>query len=167
MGHVYRLHNFDFSPYDAFSANYCYNNKTIPDLKSLAECLPEKYFVWGLSSLMLYINLGLLIIWISGMYLVWLDANIYSALCRSGRKVRGPFRATADLAEAMREVLGDECCAYTDSQLARELSVQPGVKYYSGDSQDGDVSHIGLSSRRLGSVPYNSTKLYGKREKEH
>ena len=96
------------------------------------------------------------------MYLVWLDAQIHSALCRSGRKLRGRFRAVADLSEAMREVLGSETCAYSDSELAEELSVQPGVKYYASDLQDGSVSHIGLTSIRKNRVPYNSTKMYGK-----
>ena len=145
---------------------YCYHNQTIYDLKALAECLPTNYFVWGFSSTMVYINLCLLIIWAFGMYIVWLDANIYSALCRSGRKLRGPFRAVADLSEAMEEVLGQETCAYTNSELARELSKRSGLRYYASDSPENDLSHIGLSSRRLGRVPFNSTKLYGKREKD-
>ena len=100
------------------------------------------------------------------MYIVWLDANIYSALCRSGRKVRGDFRAVTDLSEAMKEVLGTETCAYSDRELARELSTQPGIQYYASDLPDDEVSHIGLSSLRLGRVQYNSTKLYGKYEKD-
>lgn len=96
------------------------------------------------------------------MYIVWLDARIYSALCRSGRKIRGPFRAAADLSEAVREILGDQTCAYTDGELAQELDRQPGLRYYSNDAEAHGVSHIGLSSRRLGKVPYNSTQLYGK-----
>ena len=160
-GKVYRLHNDRLG----IDPAYCYQNQTISgNLADYAECLPTKYFVWGFSSLMVNINLYLLIIWIFGMYLVWMDANIYSALCRSGRKVRGPFRAVADLSEAMGEVLGNEHCAYSDSELAYELKFEPGLKYYASDPCDGDVSHIGLSSRRLGRVPYNSTKLYGKNE---
>jgi len=165
MGHMYRFRNYLFIEDLSFEPAYCYQNHSIPDLMSLAECLPEKFFVWGFSSLMVYINLGLLMIWIFGMYIVWLDANIYSALCRSGRKVRGDFRAVTDLSEAMKEVLGTETCAYSDRELARELSTQPGIQYYASDLPDDEVSHIGLSSLRLGRVQYNSTKLYGKYEK--
>ena len=100
------------------------------------------------------------------MYLVWLDANIYSALCRSGRKLRGHLRSVADLSEAMQEVLGDEVCAYSDSELAKELDRFPGVRYYAADSKDRNISHIGLSTFRLGKVPFNSMKLYGKRSKD-
>ena len=72
----------------------------------MAECLHETYYVWGLSSLLLYIVLSLQMTWIFGMYFVWLDTNIYSALCRSGRPMRGEFRTAADLSDAMGEVLG-------------------------------------------------------------
>lgn len=162
MGHMYRFRNYE--PY--YYPTYCYQNHTIPSLMDLAECLPEKFFVWGFSSLMVYVNLGLLILWVFGMYIVWLDANIYSALCRSGRKVNGPFRAVADLSEAMREVLGDETCAYSESELASELSVHAGLMYYASDKPEGDVSHIGLSSRKWGRVPYHSTKLYGRYQED-
>ena len=111
---------------------------------------------------MVKINTYLLIAWVFGMYFVWLDANIYSALCRSGRKLRGNFRAAADLSEAMREALGEETCAYSDAELWKELRMEPGVQYYASDPHEGDVSHIGLSSRRRGRMPYNSTKLYGR-----
>jgi hypothetical protein len=163
-GRLYHFRNWDFR--HGYEGTYCYNNKTIPALQDLAQCLPESYFVWGFSSLMVYVNLSLFMIWLFGMYIVWLDASIYSALCRSGRKVRGNFRAVADLSEAMREVLGNETCAYSDSELATELSRQPGLRYYASDPQDGDVSHIGLSSIGRSRVPYNSTRIYGKGAKD-
>lgn len=75
------------------------------DLRSVAYCLPESYYVWGFSSLLLYIICSLQIVWTIGMLVVWLDANINSQLCRNGRKTRSPLRAALDIAEAMREVL--------------------------------------------------------------
>jgi hypothetical protein len=168
-GHFYLFHNYDFFRDSAISSpgmtsSYCYNNDTLSQdfLEAAAECLPENYFVWGFSSLLVYIVLCLQITWTLGMYLVWLDANLYSALCRSGRKVRGHYRAAVDLSEAMGEVLGKETCAYSDAELSRELERQPGIRYYSTDAQNEDVSHIGLSSRRVGRVAFDSTKLYGK-----
>lgn len=71
----------------------------------------------------------------------------------------------ADLSEAMTEVLGNEICAYSDSELARELAKQPGMRYYASDRMGG-VSHIGLSSRSRSRVPHNSRNLYGKAEKD-
>lgn len=168
-GHFYLFHNYDFfrdsgisSP--GMTSSYCYNNGTLSQdfLEAAAECLPENYFVWGFSSLLVYIVLCLQITWTLGIYLVWLDANIYSALCRSGRKVRGHYRAAIDLSEAMGEVLGKETCTYSDAELSRELQRQPGIRYFSTDAQSEDVSHIGLSSRRVGRVEFDSTKLYGK-----
>ena len=166
MGQFYKFHNYMFMKGSSYEAIYCYQNRSIPDLKDLAECLTQQYFVWGFSSLMVYVNLSLLIAWVIGMYLVWLDANIYSALCRSGRTLRSHFRAVADLSEAMREVLGNETCAYSDSEIARELSTQPGVMYYASDSTDSGVSHLGLSPRKFGRVPFNSTKVYGKYDRD-
>lgn len=72
----------------------------------MAECLLGRYYVWALSSLLLYIVLSLQMTWIFGMYFFWLDTNIYSALCRSGRRRRGEFRTAADLSDAMGEMLG-------------------------------------------------------------
>lgn len=164
-GRLYTFGDYCFDEkFGSFQGAYCYNNKTIPDLEGLAQCLPANYFVWGFSSLMIYVNLSLFMAWILGMYLVWVDARICSALCRSGRTVRGHFRAVADLSEAMREVLGDETCAYSDWELARELSRQPGLTYYASHPQDGGASHIGLSSISRKRVPFDSTNLYGKVE---
>lgn len=98
------------------------------------------------------------------MYIVCLDANIYSVLCRSGRKLRGHFRVAADFSEAMTEMPGKEACVFSDAELSYELWRQPGIRYYSNDAQADDVSHIGLSSRRSGKVEFNSTKLYGRHD---
>lgn len=162
--HTYIFHNYDFTP-DAYQGWYCYNNKTIEDLPALAKCLPESFFVWGFSSLLVYIVISLQIVWFFGMYIVWLDANINSSLCRHGRNVRGHFRAATDLAEAAREVLGTETCAYTDEEMSRELGMQRGIRYYAEDTGSGDVAHVGLSSRRLGPVEIENGKLYGRQDK--
>ena len=166
VGQVYQFKNWYFEQGEAFLASYCYNNQTLPDLPSMAECLPETYYVWGLSSLLLYIVLSLQMAWIFGMYFVWLDANIYSALCRSGRRMRGDFRAAADLSEAMGEVLGNEHCAYSHEEMLSALNREPGLRYYATGPNNNDVAHIGISSVRRGKVPYNSTIFYGKRCKD-
>ena len=46
--------------------NYCHNTDPIGDadvLKGYAECLNKRYFVWGLSSIMVYIMLSSQIVW--------------------------------------------------------------------------------------------------------
>lgn len=164
-GRVYVFKNWRFRLGEAYVASYCHNNQTLPDLSGLAECLPETYFVWGLSSLLLEIVLCLQIVWIFGMYFVWLDANIYSAICRSGRRMRGEFRAAADLSGAMGEVLGDEICAYSDDELKGALKREPGLRYYATGANEDHLAHIGVSSVRIGRVPYNSAVLYGGRRK--
>lgn len=148
-----------------FNIATCYRDKPldITDAKGSVKCLPEPYFVWGLSSLLLKIVLALQIVWIFGTYVVWLDANAASDLCRHGRKVRGPFRAAEDLSEATREVLGSETCAYSDAQLADELQ-RYRLGYYSKDVDGKGTSHIGLTSVKNCNVKLDRTKLYGHRE---
>jgi hypothetical protein len=148
-GHLYKFRN----PSSTFPIDelYCYRNESLPeDFYLSAECLSKSYFVWGFSSLLLYILLSLQLVWTLGMFLVWLDANIYSELCRKGRKMRGSFRNALDLAEAVREVLGDELCAYSDKGIVRQLGKSRiGLRFYATTSDtDTGLSHIGLSSRR-------------------
>ena len=144
-------------------SGYCYGKYMFPtDLDTLAYCFPESYFVWGFSSLLLYIICTLQIVWTIGMLIVWLDANINSQLCRSGRKTRGPLRAALDIAEAMREVLGEESCAYQNSEIAHALNdMRVGVQYYATDLDSDGVSHIGLSSTRSGRLLLKKDTIYG------
>ena len=158
-GHTFVFNNFTYRPVQA----YCYENHSLPrDLTSIAKCLPEPYFVWGWSSLLLYITLALQLAWTIGMFGVWLDANLNSQLCRSGRKVRGYFRAAADISEAMRETLGDEFCAYSDAQIAKELrKEQNGLRYYTSYAKDEDVFHIGISSTQRNGLRIRDDMTYG------
>ncbi|KAI4176342.1 MAG: hypothetical protein LQ343_001081 [Gyalolechia ehrenbergii] len=113
----------DIYPSDLWNSAYCYNDILL-DLSQLQEipyCIAQPYFVWGFSSILLYVILGLQIIWTFGMFCVWLDANIFSELVRNGRTIRGPFRAAADLVEAMNETLGHEYCAYSEKDISSEL----------------------------------------------
>lgn len=81
------------------------------------------------------------------MYIVWVDANINSGLCRMGRKNQGYFRTVLDLAGAMEQVLGDESCAYSEAEISRELAKAKGrVRYHTTEARDDEVAHIGLSS---------------------
>lgn len=96
------------------------------------------------------------------MFIVWLDANINSQLCRTGRKTRGSLRAALDIAEAMREVLGEESCAYQNAEIASELEkLRVGVQYYATNADGDGVSHIGLSSTRSGQLSLRNDTIYG------
>lgn len=102
--------------------------------------------VWGFSSFLLYIICSLQIAWTVGMFIVWLDVNINSQLCRTGRKTSGSLRAALDIAEAMREVLGEEPCAYQNTEIDRALErMRVGVQYCANNVYGYGFSHIGLS----------------------
>lgn len=149
---------------------YCYRKTPLPPgFEKSPECLARPYFVWGFSSLGLYIIFSLQLVWTLGMFIVWLDANVYGKLCRNGRKMRGSFRNALDLAEAIKEVLGDDLCAYSNRKIARQLAkFGRGLQFYSTteDSRKNNtpgISHIGISSFTNGQrlqLEYKS--LYGR-----
>ena len=94
------------------------------------------------------------------MLFIWLHANMTSQLLFKNRQVRGAFRASADLAEAMQDVLGDEFCAYSDGEIAKELARdEKGLRYYTSENSDKGILHIGVGSR--GGVGLDDSKLYG------
>lgn len=128
----------------------------------------------GFSSIILYVVLGLQLAWTLGMYCLWLDANLASHLVKAGRTIRGPFRAAADLAEAMNETLGDEYCAYTDQEIEKELERSGNMLRYNSTLADDDdqLLHVGLTSQPGARVLLDRRKLYGvagkgKRKDDH
>ncbi|MCJ1265185.1 hypothetical protein MMC22_005060 [Lobaria immixta] len=135
-GTFYKFSNYD--PRFGWDRGFCYKYQWLPfDLSSMAYCFPESYFVWGFSSLLLQ-------------------------LCRKGRTTRGSLRAALDIAEAMREVLGEEPCAYQDAEIACELEkLGVGVQYYATNADGDGVSHIGLSSTRSGPLSLRNDIVYG------
>lgn len=150
-------------------SEYCFRNETLPwDFDESAQCVARPYFVWGFSSVLLYIILSLQLVWTLGMFMVWLDANLYSKLCRRGRKMHGSFRNVLDLAEAVKEVLGDDLCAYSNSEIARQLDKSGrGVQFYSTSDADHGVSHIGISSFEGGiRLRLDDKSLYGRPGKD-
>ncbi|KAL8697784.1 MAG: hypothetical protein Q9201_006931 [Fulgogasparrea decipioides] len=164
-GHMYKLHNERASV--LFSPVYCYDNESI-DLNTLHKspfCFTQSYFVWtirGFSSIVLYVIVGLQIVWTFGMYCVWLDANSASELLRNGRTVRGPFRAAADVVEAINEILGHEYCAYTDKEIEKELERSGAkVRYYGSLRDDDELLHVGLTAKNDARMLLSAKLLYG------
>ena len=162
-GTFYKFNNYD--PSIDWELGYCYNNQSLrygEELSRRAYCLPESYFVWGFSSLLLYIICSLQITWTFGMFIVWLDANINSQLCRTGRKTRGFLRPALDIAEAVRDVLGEELCTYQSTEISRALdTMRMGVRYYAADADGDGVSHIGLGSERSRRLLLSNDTTYG------
>ncbi|KAL8795150.1 MAG: hypothetical protein Q9195_002305 [Heterodermia aff. obscurata] len=158
--HTYVFNNSEFTTYDI---GFCYNGKpTMAVFNNGQRCLPETYFVWGFSSLLLEIILYLQIVWTFTMIFIWIHANSTSQLLFKNRRVRGSYRATADLAEALTEVVGDEFCAYSDSEIARELKREGnGLRYYTVDNNDRGISHIGLGNHDGLRFGLDNSRLYG------
>ena len=101
------------------------------------------------------------------MFFIWLQANITSQLLFKSRRLRGNFRATADLAEAMEDVLGDEFCAYSEDEIAKELNRDTrGLSYYTSGRSDRGISDIGIGGHSYLGLD-NSTFYGGKRRRKN
>ncbi|KAL8725295.1 MAG: hypothetical protein Q9166_007444 [cf. Caloplaca sp. 2 TL-2023] len=162
-GQIHVLHNVNPSG-ELWSKAYCYHDSILDlwDLREIAYCFNKTYFVWGFSSIVLYVILALQIVWTFGMYCVWLDANLASELIKAGRTIRGPFRAAADLAEALNETLGHEYCAYTDEEIEKELKRSGEMLRYNSTLRDDDgLLHVGLTTKPDARVLLSRKKLYG------
>ena len=132
--------------------------------KENRQCISNPYFVWGFSSLLLRVILYIQIAWTFTMFFIWIHANMTSQLLFKNRRVRGGFRATADLAEAMEDVLGDEFCAYSEAEIARELNRDTrGLRYYTLEKRDKGISHIGIGGHS--GLGLDNSRLYGGRRR--
>ncbi|KAI4096656.1 MAG: hypothetical protein LQ344_000796 [Seirophora lacunosa] len=154
---------YDTHSPDLYEPCYCYGDQVLQpyQLRQTPYCFTENYFVWGFSSIVLYVVLGLQILWTIGMYGVWLDANIASELVRHGRTIRGPFRAAADLVEAMNDTLGHEYCAYSDREVSKALQTSGDWLRYESTFGDDELLHVGLSTKPTARVYLSGKKLYG------
>lgn len=77
--------------------------------------------------------------------------------------MRGSFRNVLDLAEGIRELLGDDLCAYSNREIARQLDKSGyGLQFYSISDTDNGISHIGISPFQDGQkLRLNDRSLYG------
>jgi hypothetical protein len=95
-----------------------------------------------------------------GTYGVWVHMNRKSELVRKHRTL-GKYRAAVDMVEAVHASLGRKICAYSDSEIEKELSRGPGIKYSVTQGKGNAESHIGLSSENDGKFVLNFGELYG------
>ena len=115
---------------------------------------------WGFSAEWLLVVACVNSFWLFGLWILWLDADTQSQLCKKGRRM-GIYRAIADISEVMREDLGPNLCAYSEAELTAAVRKQRPIKYYVSDENADGVAHIGLSSRPSGKVKLSWDQEYG------
>ena len=64
----------------------------------------------------------------------------------------------------MREELGPNICAYSESELKEALAKRPPVRYYVRHGSGEEPGHIGLSTRSEGRVRLRWDQDYGAAE---
>jgi hypothetical protein len=101
---------------------------------------------WGFSVEWLTVTTVINSVWLLGLWILWIDCDTNSELCRKGRRL-GVWRAVVDISEAVREELGPNICAYSEPELADALAKRPPVRYYAKHGTVDEPGHIGLSSR--------------------
>ena len=125
------------------------------------NCVAEQgVYQWGFSGEWVLVVICVNGLWVFGLWMLWVDTELKSQLTKVGRRM-GTYRAIADIAEAMREDLGPNLCAYSDKELANALKMQGRVKYYVSEGAAEEPGHIGLSSRMSEKVHFDWGKRYG------
>jgi len=118
------------------------------------------FYQWGFSTQWLMIAAILNSVFLFGLWILWVDCDLQSELCRKGRRL-GVWRAVADISEAMREELGPDICAYDEWELNEALSKKKSIKYYADAGDGAGPGHIGLSSRKSGQLKLEWDHEYG------
>lgn len=122
-------------------------------------CKPGTVYQWGFAAGWFLIIMGLIPVWFFGTYCLWLDAQHNSELTRKGRNM-GPWRAVADLAEAMTVELGPHTNGYSNKELAKVLESRPAIKYNALVDGEG-LNHILLAPRRSSKLNLSFEATYG------
>ncbi|KUJ19250.1 uncharacterized protein LY89DRAFT_780239 [Mollisia scopiformis] len=132
-----------------------------PSMPQNYRCIPlNGIYQWGFSSQWLMIAAIVNSVFILGLWILWVDCDLRSELCKKGRRL-GLWRAVADISEAMREELGPNICAYDEWDLAEALRRKDPIKYYAEPGDGVEPGHIGLSSRRSGPLKLEWNHEYG------
>lgn len=146
-----------------------YNGTTYPSDFQLTACFdhPSGRYSYGFSTLIWKIICGLHMVWIFGMYNLWLDAIRKSQLCQAGCRV-GKYRAIIDIGEALKEDLGPNTCAYSGDELRAAL-VFNNTRFGYYQTRKVTPVHIGVSSpenRELYPIDLDAAKgeLFGRQD---
>jgi hypothetical protein len=114
----------------------------IPDLRLTA-------IQWGFSYEFLFVAAIINSSRLPGFWILGRDCVANSELCKKGRRL-GLSRAVPDISEAMREELGRNICAYSESELTEALKNRLPIMYYVKHGTEQEPGHIELSSRTRG-----------------
>ncbi len=154
-GDVHDTHGPNYSP-----------SERIPDALRAGKisqadytCKPSTTYMWGYASGWFLIIMALIPVWFFGTYCLWLDAQHNSELTRKGRNM-GPWRAVADLAEAMTVELGPHTNGYSHEELAKVLKNRQAIKYDALADAEG-LNHILLAPRRSPKLKLSFEATYG------
>jgi len=117
-------------------------------------------YQWGFSFEWLFMTAVINSVWLTCLWIVWVDCDTNSELCKKRRRL-GLWRAIADISEAMREELGPNLCAYSEEELAGALQKRPPIMYTAIVGDGDDVGHIRLSSEKAGKLRLLWDREYG------
>ena len=117
-------------------------------------------FAWGFSYLWLTITVGITSSWLFGLWVLWIDADHNSQFCRKGRRM-GHYHAVLDIANALREELGQNTGAYSEEELYKLVKRLPLFKYHI-EEEDAlqHANRISLSTRPSTKVQLHWNKEY-------
>jgi hypothetical protein len=124
---------------------FCYNGTIIPTL-----CVPETGYQWGFSAIWMYVVCSMTFFWAWGMFGLWVDADRFSTLYRSGRRMN-IWRAITDLGSALEQDVGPDLSTYSTAELEKEVDAAPPVMYTIKRRSEGGLDGLVLSSKTTNS----------------
>ena len=168
--HQYRQGSQErYSFHHSNSSGFWYNHKVkdffIEQSRHYSCVIDPNIYHWGFSAGWIIAVASVNSAWLIGLWIIWVDADHNSQLCRKGRRM-GVYRGMVDISEAIKEDLGTDLCAYSEGELAAAVQRQGPIKYYVSDVEDGQPGHIGLSSRQSAKVKLNWEQKYGSQLRE-
>jgi len=146
----------------------CYKGEPISKdfrVDSHKSCTNGGEYVWGFSHFITRIGLVLELAWSLICAYLWMSPITYSPMTQYNRSAIGTLRNALDIAEVVKEELGDDICLYTNKQLMEALSDSHPIGYATKERSDG-ITHLGLVPVKDGGavrrrIHLDPKKLYG------
>jgi hypothetical protein len=121
-------------------------------------CVPGPTYQWGFSAGWIEVLLISTLVWIWGMFGLYVDARKHDILWKMGRRL-GLYRDILDVAEAIQEELGPYTCGYSDRELSREVDKLDPVGFTVVQGE-GNTRNISLSTS-VSDIDINSLQSSG------